>query len=192
MSKFEWMELETLSSEITHTQSRLDAARATKNLGLVQLLERELADALKRRAQVLADITKGLGFTGHEPKLVPKPVRQAEKEPVKQQSAEEIHPQLVNATAPDDPDISRNTEKGANVMWEKLTAADLERVKRGLVTRRSEMLARHAEELKSLETEQTEIDAIEKAIAAFAQKFNLTSTAEVIPLEGERVPVQAR
>jgi hypothetical protein len=61
MSKFEWMELETLSSDIVHTQTRLDAARATKNLGLVQLLERELADALKRRAQVLADITKGLG-----------------------------------------------------------------------------------------------------------------------------------
>ena len=77
-------------------------------------------------------------------------------------------------------------------MWDKLTAADLERVKRGLATRRSEMLARHAEELKSLEAEQTEIDAVEKAIAAFAQKFNLTSTAEVIPLEGERVPVQAR
>ena len=34
MSKFEWMELETLSNEIAHTQIRLDAARATKNLGL--------------------------------------------------------------------------------------------------------------------------------------------------------------
>jgi len=33
MSKFEWMELETLSSEIAHTQTRLDAARATKILG---------------------------------------------------------------------------------------------------------------------------------------------------------------
>jgi len=31
MSKFEWMELETISNEIAHAQSRLDAARATKN-----------------------------------------------------------------------------------------------------------------------------------------------------------------
>jgi hypothetical protein len=53
-------------------------------------------------------------------------------------------------------------------------------------------LARHAEELRTLEAEQSEVDVIEKAIAAFAQKFQLTNTAEVIPLEGERVPVQAR
>ena len=54
------------------------------------------------------------------------------------------------------------------------------------------MLARHAQELKSLEAEESEIDAIEKAIAVFAQKFKLASTAEVIPLEGDRVPVEAR
>ena len=73
-------------------------------------------------------------------------------------------------------------------MWDTLTAADLERVKRGLATRRSEILARHAEELKALEAEQSEIDVIEKAIVAFTQKFKLASTAEVIRLEGERVP----
>jgi hypothetical protein len=72
-----------------------------------------------------------------------------------------------------------------------LRAADLERVKRGLSSRRSEILARHAEELRTLEAEQSEVDVIEK-VAAFAQKFQLTNTAEVIPLEGERVPVQAR
>ena len=190
MSKFEWMELETLSSEIAQIQTRLDAARATKNLGLVQLLERELSDASKRRAQVLANITKGLGFTGPNPKLVIKPAGPAQQSDTSHQTAGEGQPRAVNAVA--EPDLYPNTNNGANVMWDKLTAADLERVKRGLATRRSEMLARHAEELKSLEAEQTEIDAVEKAIAAFAQKFNLTSTAEVIPLEGERVPVQAR
>ena len=60
MSTFDWVELETLSTEVAHLQSRLDAARDTRNLGLVQLLERELADAEKKRDQVLADITKGL------------------------------------------------------------------------------------------------------------------------------------
>jgi hypothetical protein len=70
MSKFDWMQLKTLSSEIAQTQANRDAARATKNLGLMHLLERELAHALKKRAQVLANITKGLGFTGPKPKLV--------------------------------------------------------------------------------------------------------------------------
>jgi hypothetical protein len=71
-------------------------------------------------------------------------------------------------------------------MWDKLTAADFERIKRGLATRRSEMLARHAEELKGLEAQQSEIDAIEKAIVAFTQKFKLASSAEVLPFDGER------
>ena len=75
-------------------------------------------------------------------------------------------------------------------MWEKLTNADVERVKRGLTARRSEMLARHAEELKALDDEQSEIDTIEQAIAAFAEKFKLTGTAEVVPIEGEQVTVQ--
>ena len=187
MSKFEWMELETLSSEITHTQSRLDAARTTKNLGLVQLLERELADALKKRAQVLADITKGLGFTGPKPKLVTKPVSEpkgaTEEQPP---SITDVKPQPLDTTGSDDPTINADTKKGTDVMWDKLTAADLERVKRGLSSRRSEMLARHAEELKALEAEQSEIDVIEKAIAAFTQKFKLASGAEVVPFDGER------
>ena len=76
-------------------------------------------------------------------------------------------------------------------MWDKLTAADLERVKRVLSRRRSEMLARHAEELKTLEAEETEIDKVEQAVAAFTQKFKLTLRAEVVPLQGERVPAQA-
>ena len=76
-------------------------------------------------------------------------------------------------------------------MWDKLTAADLERVERVLSKRRSEMLARHAEELKTLEAEQTEIDKVEQAIAAFTQKFKLTVRAEGVPLQGERVPAQA-
>jgi hypothetical protein len=76
-------------------------------------------------------------------------------------------------------------------MWDKLTAADFERIKRGLATRRSEILARHAEELRALETEQSEIDTIEQAIAAFAHKFKLTTSAEVVPFEVERVPIQA-
>jgi hypothetical protein len=198
MSKFEWMELETLSNEIAHTQSRLDAARATKNLGLVQLLEREIADAAKRRAQVLSDITNGLGVrraARPKPQLVTVAAHQPEQPVaqqlpsapvVPQQSAERVKPLSLN-----EPPTNPDETNGVTAMWDKLTATDLDRVKRGLTTRRSEMLARHAEELRALEAEQTEIDVIEKAIAAFTQKFKLTSSAEVVPLEGERIPVQA-
>ena len=76
-------------------------------------------------------------------------------------------------------------------MWDKVSAADLERVKRVLSSRRSELLARHAEELKALEAEEAEIDGIERAIASFTQKFKLSPTAEVVPFDAERVPVQA-
>jgi len=70
-------------------------------------------------------------------------------------------------------------------MWDKLTVADLERVKRELGTRRSEMLARHAEELKGLEADLREIDAIEQAIGIFTQNFKFSKTAEVLVLETE-------
>jgi hypothetical protein len=60
MSKFEWVELETLSAEVARLQSRIDAARLTKNYGLVQLLEREIGVATERGNRVLAGITKGL------------------------------------------------------------------------------------------------------------------------------------
>lgn len=218
MSKFEWMELETLSNEITHAQSRLDAARATKNLGLVQLLEREITDAATRRAQILADITKGLGLghsarpkpqlvVAHEPQELAANPQQAEQSPSQQsieqaqaqQSVEQTQSQSPSeqalaaaAAASNEPNPSTDTrEEGVASMWDKLTPADLERAKRGLATRRSEILARHAEELKALETEQAEIDGIENAIAAFTQKFKLTKTAEVVPLDVERVPAQA-
>ena len=82
MSKFEWVELETLSAEVAHLQSRIDAARVTKNYGLVQLLEREIAAATERRTRVLADITKGLSNAlpiGRHPKELPVPERQPEQ-----------------------------------------------------------------------------------------------------------------
>src|SRR6185369_4090191 len=97
MSKFEWMELETLSTEINHAQSRLDAARATKNLGLVQLLESEIGETVKKRAEVIAQITKGLGrFAGPKPKLVAAPVHQPEHaQGERQEFAEEAQSQAV-------------------------------------------------------------------------------------------------
>jgi hypothetical protein len=46
-------------------------------------------------------------------------------------------------------------------------------------------LARHADELKALEAEQTEIDVIEHAIDAFASKHKIGG-ATVVAFEAER------
>jgi len=60
-----------------------DAARATKHLGLVQILERELADGLKKRAQYLRYHQRA-GFSGPNPKPVAQPVNQPEQAPLGQ------------------------------------------------------------------------------------------------------------
>jgi hypothetical protein len=191
MSKFEWVELETLSAEVAHLQSRIDAARVTKNYGLVQLLEREIAAATERRTRVLADITKGLSsaLPIGRPKEMPVPQRQPERPDEKQEIDIKNETTLANNAPSADPGVTTGTT-GDLTMWDKVTADDLESVKRGVATRRAEMLARHAGELKALETEQAEIDAVEKAIAVFTQKFKITS-AEVVPLGKERMPVEA-
>jgi len=193
MSKLGWVELETLSTEIAHLQSRIDAARASRNYGTVRLLEREMAEVAERRGRVLADITNEFSEAPTDAQQPTNPPAQGvEGEGKKVDEAREARPDIQAKTLTVVPSANvplTMDQRGGLDMWDKLTAADLERVKRGLTTRRSEMLARHAEELKSLEAEQSEIDAIEKAIAVFTQKFRPASIAEVTPLEGERVSV---
>jgi hypothetical protein len=137
MSKFEWMELETLSSEIAHSQSRLDAARRTKNHGLVNLLQREIAEAAERRARVLADITKGLGVVGHA-RSASSPVQMQKIEPQEARGAQQQDEQVValtgTALASSEPTLSPDPTKGVDTVWDKLTRADVERVKQGLST----------------------------------------------------------
>lgn len=60
---------------------------------------------------------------------------------------------------------------GTEAGWDHLTSGDVERVKRVLAARRAEALVRHAEELKQLDAEQAEIDAIERAINSFAMRY---------------------
>jgi len=193
MSKFEWVELETSSAEVAQLQSRIDAARVTKNYGLVQLLEREIGVATERRNRVLADITKGLSNAvpaGQRP--IESPVQEVHFEPPeeKQEPAIRIETDVSDMVSSTNPRV-RTDENGDLRMWDKLTADDIERVKRGFATRRAEMLARHAEELQGLETQEAEIDGVEKAIAVFTQKFKLTSSADVVPFDAERTPAHA-
>jgi hypothetical protein len=56
----DWTELENLSGEIADSQSRLAAARATQNHGLVKLLERQILEAEKWRDRLLQQITSRL------------------------------------------------------------------------------------------------------------------------------------
>jgi hypothetical protein len=188
MSKLEWVELETLSTEVAHLQSRIEAARAARNYGKVRLLDREMAEVSERRSRVLAEITNGLTDgppSGHQPTTILAKEAESTGANPKKQSAPNV--EAPAPTSPTSPAPALRTDPaGDTTMWDKLTATDFERIKRGLATRRSEMLARHTEELKGLEAQQSEIDAIEKAIVAFTQKFKLASSAEVLPFDGER------
>jgi hypothetical protein len=189
MSKFEWMELETLSNEIAHSQSRLDAARTTKNHGLVRLLQREIAETAERRARVLADITKGLGVAGSaRSDRIPVPVQKSEPREAEcgQQRHEQVEALTGTGLASLEPVPSPSTTEGVATVWEKLTRADVEHAKRGIANRRSEILARHAEELKALDAEQSEIDVIERAIDAFVSKSKIGGGAEIVPFDTER------
>jgi hypothetical protein len=160
---------------------------------MVRLLEQEIAAAMERRSRVLADITKGLSNAPRAgQRRVDVQVRelQPEQPEEKQQPAIEIETDVSCNFPSTHPRVTADTT-GDLGMWDKLTAADIEHVRRGVATRRAEMLARHAEELKAFEIEQAEIDAVEKAIAVFTQKFKVTSSADVVRFDGENVPVQA-
>jgi hypothetical protein len=67
--------------------------------------------------------------------------------------------------------------EGGTIVWDQLTPGDIERVKNELGTRRAEMLARHAEELKGLDTEQSQIETLEQAIEMFLRKAKRPESA---------------
>lgn len=193
MALFEWIELETLNGEIAHSQTRLAAARSTRNHGLVKLLEREIGEAEVRRQRLLAHINRTLADSpdSRAPAASPIGAVPAEKAQPQQQRdgpAERIVPNFV---APD-PAPGADTKEGVAVVWNQVTPADIERLKQELVVRRAEMLARHAEELKTLEGDQAEIDAFEQAIDAFARKFNISGAAVLQLEEGRASRIQAR
>ena len=62
-------------------------------------------------------------------------------------------------------------------MWDHLTPGDIERVKHRLAVSRAEMLSRHAEELKELDAQQDDLEALERLVSGFAQKYLASDTA---------------
>ena len=108
---------------------------------------------------------------------VPEPMPENENQPIAANDAPEPAPIACAISM-----------EGAGIMWDRLTPDHFEDAKRELSRRRAETLARHAEELKALEAEQEEIDALDRAIEVFARKFAARSdaAAEVVNLKQER------
>ena len=196
MGSSDWFELETLSGEIAHSQTRLVAARKTQNHGLVKLLQREIAEAEKWRSRLLGHITTRLGSPDPAPPAdhaAPWNVQvdtaeevQVDRAEGEQHGSEPVTEAPETAVALPDPAPCTATIEGETAVWDQLSRTDIERLKRELGSRRAEILARHAEELKDLEADQVEIDAFELAIDAFARKFKVAGTEVVVPFEGDR------
>ena len=64
-------------------------------------------------------------------------------------------------------------------MWEQITRADMDRAKHRIAIQRRVMLKKHAEQLQALEAEGSEIEALERMVAAFATKHLASSSAGV-------------
>jgi hypothetical protein len=111
--------------------------------------------------------------------------------PIPEPRAEELFPEtaerdVATGAAPPAPAPQAASAEGGKNMWDQLKPSDIERAKQDLVTRRNEMLARHAEELRGLDADHAELDGLEQAITAFLQKFSATGAAGVVKLDAER------
>ena len=218
MSSFEWMELQTLTSEITAARSRLAAARSSRDLGRVRALEEEITAAEGRRDKLLAYISTNLASDAEAGAKVaaakasaaaeaaapeeaadapqassavdeateeaeppaPEPVVAAQPAAPEAKSAD---PVTTIAAASPGPTPTADSVEGGIMAWDQLTPSDIDRAKHDIGVRRAEMLARHAEELKTLEADQAQLDMLEQAIDAFAKKF---AKAAVVKLDEER------
>ncbi len=188
MGSFEWMELQTLTSDINASRSRLAAARANKDNRLIRILETEITEAEARRDRLLASITTNLAAPG-----------EAAQNPAAAQAAEAAEPaaddsaaEPAAAEAPGEPDdrpaaddraapvavAQADSVEGGMVVWDQLTPSDIERALAAIGERRNEILARHAEELKALEVEQAELEGLEKAIDAFVRRLSKAEPTE--------------
>ncbi|HTV90155.1 MAG TPA: hypothetical protein VME41_14165 [Stellaceae bacterium] len=216
MAAFEWMELQTLTSDITVARSRLAAARSDQDHRRVRQLEQEIAAAEGRRSRLLAFLTNHLADAA--PPAVPRSAGEDVSSVVAEMAADALvatagdaadatvaadeitrpaifdpadREALSAALAADVAEISsaeNSRMEGDSIVWEQLTPGDLERAEQELAKRREEMLARHAEELKTLDADRDRLASLEQAIAEFLQKFGRLSAegGEVVQLGDER------
>jgi len=158
MDMSDWTELDAVSRKIAHLEDRLAGARSTENHGLVELLDREIARAVTVRDRFLSQIAASI---------------------TSPQNLGTQH--LASESGTSEPTPPNSNIKGSCTMWTQLTHADVERVKRDFQDRHSEMLARHAEELKLLDADAAEVELLEQMIESLVQKSKISS-AEIVPL----------
>lgn len=60
MLSHEWHELEMLSDRIAETRARCEAARLANNVGQLQAMQKDLADAARQREQLVRHISARL------------------------------------------------------------------------------------------------------------------------------------
>jgi hypothetical protein len=119
------------------------------------------------------------------------PAETATPEPAPEASVEQPSPEtaervVATGAAPPAPAPQAAGADGGTNMWDQLKPSDIERAKQDLVTRRAEIIARHAEELRGLDADQAQLDTLEQAITAFLQKFTSPTGAGVVKLDAER------
>jgi len=194
MALSDWTELENLSGEIADSQSRLEAARATQNHGLARLLERQISEAEKWRDRLVHQITSRLTIgpgaaarnASHASPAEPIP-ETAPGEASLPESVADAAVAVIDVGLAEPPLAAAaaitNRLEGVASVWEQLSRTDVERVKRELGVRRAELLARHAEELRALDAEQSEIESFLQAIEAFTRKFNVAAGEVVVPFD---------
>jgi hypothetical protein len=88
MSSFEWMELQTLTSDIETARDRLADARKRRDHGRIRALEAEITQAEKRRLQLVAHISTNIATAPEPPPAVTgRPPAEAAAEPTEEAPA---------------------------------------------------------------------------------------------------------
>jgi hypothetical protein len=185
MSSFEWMELQTLTSDITAARSRLAAARSKKDSRLIRVLEEEITTAEDRRARLLANITDQLSGDAEQTAVAAaSPAGETAIVAPGGATTPPPAPEIAVTAAPAEPPAHSVT---AAFAWDRLSRGDIERAMETLRARRAEMLARHAAELKSLQVDRIQVEALDAAIDAFTRKFAASGgRGAVVQLDEER------
>ena len=80
---------------------------------------------------------------------------------VEQPSPDTADRAVATGAAPPAPAPMAASADGDTKMWDQLKPSDIERAKQDLASRREEMLARHAEELRTLEAVEAQLDILE-------------------------------
>jgi len=164
MTSSNWSEVEKLSRDIADTETWLAQAEAAENFDLAMTLQRQIAVMEERRHELLGDIAGAV-------------LEQQRPAASKEIS---INGESSQATAPSRLGDPGSNERIRNHMW-RLTPADVDRAREEVERQRTELLARHAEEIQSLEAEVAEVDNLQQGIELFVRKFGTNAAALISP-----------